>query len=301
MYACLSFSTAAATGIQRCRPRTRTLPRRRRQLGCRATPDRGVQARDQELPHNLLASRCSQSNADGKLVTLDQGSIGNTCPSQSCKRFGQQGNATPTCHIRKQYVMVSRLLDLPRRKAVVGENTLAVVVERRLTRTLEPEDDLRGEVGELNCSAPGQAVGRWHRHHHRHPVKLHHVKTRGLCRQRDESCRQSAGTQLAHESGGCVDDHRHGRVGMTRLEPFREPAEPRRFDGARETKPQTVRHALMGQTGLGLAKQSSNTSRIGQQLAAGVGEAHTLSTAVEQAGAQPLLEFTNRTAQRWLG
>ena len=140
----------------------------------------GTEARDQEVPHDLLVSRSGQSNADGQLLALDQSPIGNTCSPQSCKRFWQQGNATPTCHIGKQYVMVSRLLDLPRRKAVMGENTLAVVVERRLTRTLEPEDDLCGEVGESNCSSPGQAVGRWHRHHHRHPVKLHHVKIRGL-------------------------------------------------------------------------------------------------------------------------
>ena len=57
----------------------------------------------------------------------------------------------------------------------------------------------------------------------------------------------------------------------------------------------------MRQTGLGLPEQSPDASRIGQQLAASVGEAHTLSTAVEQACTQPLLEFTNRTAQRWLG
>ena len=106
----------------------------------------GTEARDQEVPHDLLVSRSGQSNADGQLLALDQSPIGNTCSPQSCKRFWQQGNATPTRHIGKQYVMVSRLLDLPRRKAVMCENTLAVVVERRLTRTLEPEDDLCGEV-----------------------------------------------------------------------------------------------------------------------------------------------------------
>src|SRR5262245_54461394 len=84
-------------------------------------------------------------------------------------------------------------------EAVLRENGLAMVEERRLPSAFKPKHTLAVEIRETQSTPARQTMSGAQGHDHGLAFQRSHIQARCLCRKRNKSTVQSIGPQASHQ------------------------------------------------------------------------------------------------------